>query len=41
MSTEKKTMHICTCIDVCGWMPCPYAGKPKPDGCPEKEAEQA
>lgn len=35
-AVEEGKVHICTCLDMCGWQPCPYdmEGKPRPEGCP-------
>ena len=37
LGPDPKNVHICTCLDMCEWQPCPYAGKEKPEGCPYKE----
>jgi hypothetical protein len=36
-AVEEGKVHICTCVDMCGWQPCPYAGKELPEGCPHDE----
>jgi hypothetical protein len=41
MTEEKQPrIIICTCLDMCGWQPCPYAGREKPEGCPYREVAE-
>ena len=38
-SVDAGKVRICTCVDMCGWQPCPYdmEGKPRPKECPYDE----
>lgn len=39
-AVDEGKVHICTCIDMCGWQPCPFAGREKPEGCPLREEDK-